>query len=208
MKRKIKISSSFSGVVATGSYENSRPGFAVEEEFDFEGDNSVIDSVIQTRQEELHVICYERFKEVEQQMVVERIQKERKDIRFYETPVGKLPSVTSIINFDSDFFMDEQELQQHASRGSITHARVAHYISTGKWVPAKELSECWTDIVIVNKGNLQLEANVGDFPGFLAKYPINDIKNSVEGYNEEFGYAGTPDLTGIPTFKDSEFYMV
>lgn len=205
MKRKLKISSSFSGVVATGSYENSRPGFAVEEEFEMEGEQDVIDFAIQTRQEALHIICYERFKEVEQQMVVERIQKERKDIRFYTDETGKkYPSVTSIINFDADFFMDERELVQYASRGSITHARVNHYIKTGKWVEAKELPECWTDIVIVQKGDLNLTTNVGNFPGFLEKYPITELKNSEMSFNKEYEYAGTPDFEGTPDFKEAE----
>lgn len=208
MKKKLKISSAFSGVVATGSYENARPAFSAEQEFEVDCQTEEeINYVIEEVQSQLHVICYEKFKAVEQQMIAERIQKERKDIRFYEKDGVKYPSVTSIINFDSDFFCSETELQQYASQSNITHARVAEFIKSGKWVEPKELSECWTDIVICTKGDLQLDIDAGDFPAFLKKYPMKEMKNFDDPvFNEEFLFAGTPDFQAlvdeIPTLAD------
>jgi len=208
MKRKLKISSGFTGVVATGSYENARPAFSAEQEFEVDCETQEeLKFVIEEVQSQLHLICFEKFKAVEQQMIAERIQKERKDIRFYEKDGVKYPSVTSIINFDSDFFCTETELQQYASQSNITHARVAEFIKSGKWVEPKELSDCWTDIVICTKGDLQLDIDAGDFPGFLKKYQLDKMKNFDEPvFNEEYLFAGTPDFEAIsdkvPTLVD------
>ena len=203
MKRTIKVGASFSGVIASGSYENSRPGFTAEEEFEISAEESVINDVatsaLESRSEELHLICYNAFKAFEQKAIVERIQKERSDIRFYDGPDGKYPSVTSIINYDSDFGIPPHQLQQYASQSNITHARVAHFIKTGVWDnDYKSLSEIWSDIVIVTKGDLNLSTDSGDFKAFLEDYPINDMKNGEPSFNTVHRYAGTPDFTGIP----------
>lgn len=207
MKRKLKISSSFSGVIASGSYENSRPGFAVEEEFEMDTDQqSEIDFVIETRQEQLHVLCYERFKSVEQQMIVDRIQKERKDIRFYLAPNGKkYPSVTSVLNYDADFAVTPHQLQQYASQSNIAHARTAHFITTGVWAEPKELKECHTDIVICVKGDLGLDIDAGSFPNFLEDYPILEMNNGETIFDDELEIAGTPDLIGVPDIEKGKW---
>jgi len=205
MKRTIKLGASFSGKISTGSYENTNPGFYAEEVFELEGDNNVADSVIQSRQSDLHQICYRQFSELEQRLIAERIQKERKEFRFYLTESGEqYPSVTSFLNYDADFFMPEPELQQYASCGNITHARVEEFIKSGKWVDPKEIGDMWTDIVIVKGGNLQLNIDCGDFPSFLKKYPISNMRNGSRGFNHEHRYAGTDDFQGIPEFKDCE----
>jgi hypothetical protein len=199
---KIKVSASYSGVISTGSYENSRPAFSAEVEFDFPQDASSADTkeIIELQQTVLHEVCYGQFKSVEQQMIVERINRERKDIRFRKAPNGKLyPSVTSVLNYDADFQMPDYQLQQYASVGTITHARVREFISTGKWLEPKDIKECWGDIVVVTKGDLGLGISEGDFPAFLAEYPIKELKNGTDLFNEEYEYSGEHDATGIPT---------
>jgi hypothetical protein len=196
---KIKVNSSYSGVISSGSYENSRPGFSAELEYDYTGNDEGLKSNIELNQKFLHDICFNQFKSVEQQMIVERINKERKDIRFRKAPNGKLmPSVTSILNYDADFSIPDYQLQQYASVGTITHARVAEYIKSGKWVEPKDLKEVWSNIVIVTKGDLQLNVAEGDFPAFLADYPIKDMQNGKTIFNDEFEYCGEMDFTGIP----------
>uniref|UniRef100_A0A6M3J4X9 Uncharacterized protein n=1 Tax=viral metagenome TaxID=1070528 RepID=A0A6M3J4X9_9ZZZZ len=202
MKRTIKIQASVQGVISTGSYQNLRPGYLIEEtieECDYDQD------LIVAQTKDLYEKCYGLLREAEQKAIAERIQRERADLRFRLSPTSgkELPSVTSIINFDADFFVSAEDLTQYASQGQICHARVAEYIRSGKWVEPKTIDSIWTDIVIITKGSLKLSLDSGDFPAFLEKYPISDMKNGEVIYNEEHGYSGELDFIGIPKFKDA-----
>src|SRR3990167_10941137 len=175
MKKTIKISGGISGVIATGSFQNLRPSFSWEETIE---DCSMTDIEINDRIKELYNKGFAMLKEAEQKAIVERIQRERKDLRFIISEKGNiLPSVTSIIGYDADFFVSPEELSQYASQGNILHAKVEHFIKTKEWVLAKALQEVWTDIVILTKGNLKLEVDVGDLPEVLKKYTITEMKN-------------------------------
>jgi len=197
-----EVSASLSGVIATGSYQNLRPGYTVTAEL-IEGEDE--QEAFKTLREKLRTI----FKEEEQQSIIERIQREREDLRFLISPTtGKLlPSVTSIIGYDADFFVSPQDLVQYASQGNCIDARAKYYVKTGEWVGSKDLKDLWSDIVILVKGNLKLDIDVGDFPGFLNKYPIKDLQVAERFYNDEYGYTGEGDLKGVPDFKDAEPIM-
>lgn len=200
---KIKISASFSGVISRGSYENSRPGFAADLEFEaIEGVNAL--TLISERQKLLQEVCYQNFKNCEEQAVIERINKERKDIRFYPVNGVQFPSVTSIIGFGADMYCTPEDLCQYASQSSICHAQVAEFISTGEWKEPKDVPDTWSDIVIVTKGKLGLQIDGWSFPDFLKKYPVKEMKNSEASFNETHKYAGTPDFIGIPDFEGAE----
>ena len=112
---KICVSASASGVLPTGPYSNMRPSFSAEIECEvLEGD---VKARIQGLQGELYEICNASMRQVEQQAIVERINRERADIRWYTLPDGsQVPSVTSIIGFDADFLIPPEELQQYASQ--------------------------------------------------------------------------------------------
>lgn len=200
---KIKVSAQFSGVISRGSYENSRPGFTAEVEYDTPQCDDLMGEIDKV-QKDLQKICYDNFKACEEQAVIERIQKERQDIRFYSRDGLQYPSVTSIIGFDSDMYCSTEDLAQYASQSNLCHAQVAHFIETGEWKEAKEVPGTWADLVIVTKGKLGLETNGWSFPDFLKKYPINEMKNSVHGFNDQYKYAGTPDFMGIPNFEGAE----
>lgn len=201
---KIKISASFSGVISRGSYENSRPGFAADLEFDaVEGADAL--KMIRERQKMLQEICYQNFKACEDQAVIERINKERQDIRWYPDPDGyKMPSVTSVIGFDADMYCSPEELAQYAAQSNLCHKQVEHFISSGEWKEAKDIPACWPDLVIIKKGALQLETEGWSFPDFLKKYHIKEIKNALSSFNEVLRYGGTPDFIGIPQFEGAE----
>ncbi len=189
---KIKVSAGFSGVIATGSYQNARPSYTAEVEYDIGDDlkNQKITELIALEQERLQAICYANFKQDEQIQTVERINRERKDIRFYDG----FPSVTSIIGWDADFYVSPEDLAQYASQGNLTHAQVAHFITTGKWVEAKEIEGTWADIVIIKKGKLQLSLVGWDFPAFLKQYPLEKMENGVCVKSHKHKFAGTPDI--------------
>lgn len=203
---KIKVSSQYSGVIPRGSYENSKPGFAAEVEFDYEG---VLDGIefqknIDTHQKILQKICYDNFKACEQQAIVEKIQRERSDLRIITFDGKPYPSVTSVIGFDSDMFCSPEDLSQYAAQSNLCHAQVAHFIETGEWKEAKDVPGTWTDLVIVTKGALGLETNGWSFPDFLKKYPIEGMKNSGRSRNDDYVYCGCPDFEGVPNFEGAE----
>lgn len=195
-KKTITIGGSVSGVIATGPYQNLKPQFTWQETLeDFQGD----DDQIISRIKELYEKSMSLMREAETQATVERIQRERKDLRILRSPSGKmLPSVTSIINYDADFFVSPEELRQYAAQGTIIDARVKHYIRTGLWVEPKEIKEIWADLVIVARGNLKLEIDAGNFPAFLEKYPISNMQVGERFFNDELEYCGEPDFLGVP----------
>ena len=190
---KIKISAGFSGVISTGSYENSRPSYGVEIEIDnFDGFIfKDVEKFVEEKQKILQDICQKRFKEDEQQAIVERINKERADFRWY----GSFPSVTSIIGWDSDFFVSPEELQQYASQGNLIDAQVKHFIASGEWVPVEKIDGTWADIVICKQGKLRLSTNGWDFPGFLKKYPLEKMEVGSPVISRTHQYGGTPDIS-------------
>lgn len=192
---KIKISAGFSGVIATGSYQNARPSYTTEVEFETkqvatpEGGEKVAET-INDWQKALQKICYRNFKQDEQTQTIERIQRERTDFRMY----GDYPSVTSILNWDADFWVTAIELQQYASQGSLVHAQVAEYIKTGEWKPVEKIDGTWSDLVIIKKGKLQLPISGWSFPDFLKKYPIEKMVCGKSIISNEHKFGGTSDI--------------
>lgn len=207
---KIKISASFSGVISRGSYENSRPGFSVEIEEEVDIDKQLtIGQYVEENQKALHKICYDNFKACEQQAVVERINRERKDIRFYDCPEcnKKHPSVSSVIGWDSDFFMSPEKLQQYASQGNLYDLQAKHFIETRKWEPVEKIEGSWADLVILKKGDLNLTYNGWNFPEFLKKYPVECMEVGKPVVSCKYETGGTPDVrrclyNGMETLAD------
>lgn len=189
---KIKVSTAFTGVIATGSYENARPSYAVEAEFDVpeEYQNGKLPEFIALKQQELQGVCFNNFKQDEQRQIIDRIQKERADMRFY----GEYPSVTSIIGWDADMFVSPVELQQYASQGNLYDLQAKNYIKTGEWLPAEKIEGSWADLVILKQGSLKLSANGWDFPAFLKKYPIEKMEVGKPVISKAHKFAGTPDI--------------
>lgn len=185
--KKYKLSASVQAVIATGSYENLRPNFGWEEEVEGE----YTDEQIKERIGILYKKCSSLLQETEQQATIERIQRERKDFRIYQ---DGFPSVTSILNWDADFWVTAVELQQYASQGSLIHAQVAEYIRTGEWKSPEKIDGTWSDVVIVKKGELQLPISGWSFPDFLKKHPIKDMVNGEPIISKEHRFGGTPDI--------------
>lgn len=208
MKRSIKVSASFSGKIPTGNYANMSPGFFAEESFEIDNEDiEFVDQVIRDRQKELQGICYASFEAEALKAKILKIQNDRKDFRWYLAANGKqYVSVTSIINYDTDFFIDDNELRQYAAQGNLIDAQVKHFIKTGNWVAVETLEGVGADIFILKTGSLGLPLEGWDFPGFLKKYPITDMEVGVPVYNEKHEYAGTPDIickyNGIKTMAD------
>ena len=194
---KIRIPVGFTGVVATGSYQNAKPNYAAEVEFEVDVEvklgvvnDEVLDS-IDMWQKAIKEVCYRNFKQDEQTQTIERIQRERQDFRMY----GNFPSVTSILNWDADFWVTAIELQQYASQGSLIHAQVTEYIKTKEWKPVEKIDGTWSDLVIIKKGGLQLPISGWSFPDFLKKYPVTKMVNGKTVISKKHKFGGTDDIS-------------
>lgn len=196
MKHKIKVGSSFSGVIATGSFQNSRPSFNAEVEFEVDTKEEV-SLAVEVMQEELYRICRDKFDNVAEQEKIVKIKNDRKDFRFYLKDGVEYPSVTSILNYDSDFLVPDDELKQYASQGNIIHAQVSEYIKTGTWKLPKEIEGTTADLFILKTGSLGLSLDGWDFLAFLKKYPMEKLQNGETVINEKERYGGLPDGFGI-----------
>lgn len=208
MKRKIKVEASFSGVLPTGSYANMRPGFSASMEFENEfATQEEINMCIEVAQQELQGICYQNFEAEANKAKIMKIREDRKDFRFYTLPDGsEVPSVTSILNYDSDFLVSDDELKQYSSQGNIIHAQVYEYVKSGLWKTPQEIGGIAADLFILKSGSLKLSLDGWDFTAFLKKYPIEKLENGETVFNEKDKYAGTPDgygmMNAIPTIFD------
>lgn len=193
------LEASFSGVVSTGSYENERPFFRIQEDTVLD----LTDEQKKSRILELHFLCKEAFTLVERESNAKRIQKAFSNIRFYAKDGLQFPSVTSIIGWDEEYYIPEHELTQYASQGTINHLKLNAFIKGGEWLEAKRIPEAHKHILILKKGSLNLEPDFGDLPAFLKKYPIKFLKSEQVVYNKEDLYAGTYDAYGIPEINDN-----
>lgn len=208
MKKTIKLGGSFEGVIATGPFQNARPGFYLEETIEFTplGPEIPSDAEIIARVKHLQEKCYELFKEAERNAIKERIENERKDFRFRKLPSGKIvPSVTTILNFDKDFDMPPDELSQYAAWGTCAHGVINEYWKTllkdkkGVWKKPQDIEGIYAEFVTVMRGSLLLNfEDLIDFPAYLLKYPFECKGYGIEVYNEEHEYAGELDYWGIP----------
>jgi hypothetical protein len=186
----MKISVSFTGVISTGEFENERPLFALEDEFNGD-DNGMI-----KRQEEMYGFCRNLFDKVQRESVTKKLEKIRKDLRFYPRNNEQYPSVTSVIGWDSDYFVSEEDLLQYAAQGEINHLKLNYFIEKKEWFEAKKIPEAHFHIVILKKGNLRLPEDSGNLPAFIEKYPISFIDSEKVVFNDEHKYAGRRDAYG------------
>ena len=198
MKRKITISSSYSGVLPVASFANARPGFSAQEEFEIEySDKQELNLIIEERQRELMAICLQNYVIEADKARIQKIKNDLKNFRFYPVDGEEFPSVTSVQNYDKTFECTDEELRQYCSQGNIYDAEVRNYIKTGVFKPSQELLECTADRHIIKTGSLQLSLDPCKIVEFLEKYPIKNLRvHETPLINRRYRYAGVPDLLG------------
>lgn len=197
---KVTISASHEAVIPTGPYQNERFGFAISEEID----GALASQVdIEERQISLGNRVYDLFKQFEVKALEDRLKLERKDFRFHKNAAGELlPSVTTFLNYDEDFFVTDLQLRDLASHGNILERMGIHYFVSGNWITDPRAivdiyPENWVDYVIVKKSPLNLSFDGWDFPAFLAKYPFQPKAWKEIVINEQDRYGGELDCRGM-----------
>jgi len=187
---KIKeIRASISGVIPIASYENLKPYYEISAEIE-EGDD--MDAAFAALRTKLRWL----FESEGNRAKADVIEKQYAGIRFYERDGKKYPSVTSILGWDVDWKISEDELQQYASRGTIVHKLIEIYLKEGRWVDPLEIPELEPDIATIMGGSKKLSWKECSYQkaveALMPDLKILQMENEL--YNEEVLYAGRADL--------------
>jgi len=181
-----------SGVIPTSSYENLRPSF------DITGvpeDGEDVKKLFADMQTYLHSL----FEQESNRGKADLIDKQYSNIRFYEKDGKKYPSVTSIIGWDKEWKVTEDELRQYASRGTIVGEIVEHYLSHGEWLDPTQVPFMREDVSILMSGSLMFTWEQCSHKAFLEQFAklikVEKVQETV--FNEENLYAGTYDILGL-----------
>src|SRR3990167_789858 len=202
-----KFSASYTGVLPTAPYANARPGYTAEVEFEcdpHEYGNETLLAFISGKQKELQEICYTNFKGDESKAIVERINRERLEFRFYYMKDGSpVPSVTSILGVDKDWFVEAEKLRILASESNVRHGLVREYIKTGK-MPLEPSSVDGIEFDYMLSKKAGIEVNGMGFLNFIEAYPLTNMQNGEPVISEEHRYGGTPDFWCVPKANEKE----
>jgi hypothetical protein len=187
---KIKeIRASLSGVIPIASYENLKPYYEISAEIE-PGDD------VDAEFKKLKKIIRWHFEQEGNQAKADVIEKQYAGIRFYEKDGKKYPSVTSILGWDIDWKISEDELQQYASRGTIVHKLVELYLKEGSWANPLEIPELEGDVATLMGGSKKLSWNdcshKAAVEGIMGDLKVVQLENEL--YNDENLYAGRADL--------------
>ena len=187
---KVKeIVSSLSAVVPIGAYENLKPGFEIRMELS-EGDD--MDQAFKYANDYIRKM----LEGVSNNAKADLIQKQYAGIRLYEKDGKKYPSVTSILGWDTDWKITEDELQQYGSRGTIVHKLAEIYLREGTWANPVDLPELENDVAVLMGGSRNLSwmdcSYIKSIEGIMGDLKV--IQQENELYNDEKLYAGRADV--------------
>lgn len=187
---KIKeIRAALSGVIPIASYENLKPTYEIVAELE-EGDN------VEDSMKDLRTKLRWHFDQEGNNAKADLIQKQYSNIRLYEKDGKKYPSVTSILGWNVDWKISEDELQQYGSRGTIVHKMVERFLTDGVWVEPTDIPELENDVASVTGGSLKLSWNSCSYKDAIDQIAgdLKVIEQEKELYNDENLYAGRVDL--------------
>jgi len=201
-----KVSAELSGVISIAAYENLRPGFGMEVELDNGEDPKEV-------YELMRKIMREQFKREGNVAKVELVELQYESMRFYPRNGKKYPSITSILGWDEDWRISEDELKQYGSRGTIVHKIAYEYFKVVDnkrlrvWIDPMDCKELEEDVINVITGSLGLNWKDCSYKKFIEKFE-NDIEvYAMEEvvYNDEWEMAGRLDIRGL--FKGKKSIM-
>lgn len=189
---KIKeITVSLSGVIPVAAYENLRPGFSITVE-PIDGENP--EKIIAELQQYLHSV----FENESNRGKADLIDKQYANVRFREKDGKKYPSVTSILSWDKDWHITDDELRQYASRGTIMDVMITEFFTTGKWIDPTQIPLLREEVSVLMSGNLMLTWEQCSHKAFMAQYQEKIEALSFHGtvFNDEALYSGEWDILG------------
>ena len=186
---KIKqIEATLSAVIPIASYENLKPSFSIMAELE-EGDDvdkslSHIKDILKTKVEQ-----------VSNEAKTDLIKKQNDKIRFYERNGKQYPSVTSVLGWDIDWRISEDELMQYGARGTIVHKIIELYLKEKKWYDPIDIPELEDEVNILMSGSKKLTwkscSYIKAMENIIEDIELIDTEQAV--YNDELLYAGRLD---------------
>jgi hypothetical protein len=184
-----EIVSTLSAVVPVGAYENLKPGFEIRMEL-AEGDD--MDAAFKYA----NGYIKNMLEVVSNNAKADLIQKQYANIRLYEKDGKKYPSVTSILGWDVDWKITEDELQQYGSRGTIVHKLIEVYLSEKKWVDPLDIPELENDVAVLMGGSKKLSWKDCSYVTAIESLAgdLKLLEQEAELYNDENLYAGRVDV--------------
>ncbi|GAI53947.1 unnamed protein product, partial [marine sediment metagenome] len=173
------------------AYENLRPGYSITVE-PIDGESP--EKIIAELQSYLHAV----FENESNRGKADLIDKQYTNIRFYEKDGKKYPSVTSILNWDKEWRVTDDELRQYASRGNIVEALITNYLQKAEWFEPTEIPSLREDVSILMSGSLMMTWEQCSHKKFMEQYrkKIGISCFQEQLFNEENLYAGTLDILG------------
>jgi len=189
-----------SGVLPNAAYGNYRPNYSMTIELD-ETDKE--DAIIKEKR-----AYFRNLFELDSLAAkAELIELQYQNIRFREKDGRKYPSVTSILGWDTDWRITQEELSQYASRGHIIHYLCYEYLQTGKWINPEDAPELKDDVATVMSGKLGLHWDDCSHKAFFETsrkdIVITDFEQTV--FNDELLYCGRYDMKGAYKGKKAIF---
>ena len=191
MAKVKEISLGIQGVIPVAAYENLRPNYNITIELDETDD---MDAVIHKHRAYLKSL----FELDANRAKADLIEKQYAVVKFYEKDGKKYPSVTSVLSWDRDWRITEDELRQYASRGTVIHKIIEIYLREKKWVDPEECPELAEEVSIVLGGSLGLSWKDCSYRAFFEKFADDIEVEKLEGevINDELMYGGRYDILG------------
>jgi hypothetical protein len=189
---KIKeITVSLTGVIPVAAYENLRPGFSITVE---PIDNEDPEKIVASLQQYLHTV----FENESNRGKADLIDKQYANIRFREKGGKKYPSVTSILGWDKDWHITNDELRQYACRGNIMDAMISVFLIKGEWLDPIQEQSLREDVSILMSGGLMLTWEQCSHKAFMVQYRDKIEAEKFHGtvFNDEALYSGEWDILG------------
>jgi hypothetical protein len=187
---KIKeITASLSATIGTGPYENLKPNYGMTIEL-MDGDSEV--EAFDKARKFLH----EMLDNEANRAKTDLIEKQYQNIRFYEVNGKKYPSVTSILGWNTEWKITEDELCQYGARGTIIHTLIEKYFKDKIWYEPTDLPELENEVNTLMSGSKGLTWKTCSY-----KEAIENIVKDVEVvateqrvYNDAHLYCGRFDM--------------
>lgn len=193
-----EITVSLSGVIPVAAYENLRPGFSMTVE---PADGEEPHKIVADCQQYLHSVFAGESNRAKAELICQQYEK----VKCHEKDGKQYPRVTSILNWDKEWHITDDELRQYASRGTIVGEMVEQYLKTGEWIDPLEVPSLREDVSILMSGSLMFTWEQCSHKAFCEQYGSKITVEKVQGriYNDEALYAGTYDILGIYDGKRS-----
>ena len=196
--KEIQITAKVEAVIPVGNFENYRPAYSVTEVHNIACDEESKEGF--SKKEKLKALKrmldkqlfedYERIK-------IERIERTKKNVRFYDIDNRKYPSVTSILGWEGIAY-PEEKLEQYAARGTVVHKLIDEYFKGGckEWKDPADIPSLKPELIILKEGDLGLTWEDCGYKEFFEKHDADIVepRTELKVVNNELFYAGTTDM--------------